>query len=75
VNAAALRLAPVLEMGALRVAAELQDPVVFTEPDAPEVLRVTEGAVDLALHFPDRSAVHRFVRRVAALGLPPAHRS
>jgi hypothetical protein len=74
VNAAALRLAPVLEMGSLRVAAELQDPVVYAEPDAPEVLRVTEGAVDLALHFPDSSAVHRFVRRVAALGLPPAHR-
>ncbi len=72
---AALRILPTLEMGSLSVAAEVQDPDVRWEPDAPGVLRLVEGAVDVSLSFPDRAAVARFCRRVGALRPPPAPRS
>lgn len=72
---AALRLLPTLEMGSLSVAAEVQDPDVRWDADAPEVLRLVEGAIDLSLCFPDRAAVVRFCRRVGALRPPPASRS
>jgi hypothetical protein len=71
----ALRILPTLEMGSLSVAAEVQDPDVRWEPDAPGVLRLVEGAVDVSLCFPDRAAVVRFCRRVGALRVPPASRS
>lgn len=68
---AALRLVPTLEMGSLRVVASVQDPDVRVEVEAPTVLRIDEGAVALALEFPDRDAVLRFQLRVAAVDVPP----
>ena len=68
---AALRLVPTLEMGSLRVVACVQDPDVRVDADAPSVLRIDEGAVALALEFPDRDAVVRFQLRVAAVEVPP----
>ena len=67
----ALRLAPTLEMGSLRVVASLQDRDVRADQDAPSVLHIEEGAVALALEFPDRDAVVRFQLRVAAAAVPP----
>lgn len=68
----ALDLRPALEMGALCAAAELQDPDVRVElePDHAPAVRVTEGAIDLRLQFPDGDAVRRFVTRVSALRVP-----
>lgn len=68
---AALRLVPTLEMGSLRVVACVQDPDVRVDADAPTVLRIDEGAVALALEFPDRDAVVRFQLSVAAVAVPP----
>jgi hypothetical protein len=68
----ALSLRPSLEMGALQAVAEVQDPVVEVDGEAegdPQ-LRIREGAVDVALRFPNLDALHRFVRRVAALRRP-----
>jgi hypothetical protein len=68
----ALDLRPALEMGALSANAELQDPDVRVElaPDHAPAVRITEGAVDLRLQFPDRDAARRFVGRVSALRIP-----
>ncbi len=68
----ALDLRPALEMGALSACAELQDPDVRVElePDRAPAVRITEGAVDLRLQFPDRDAARRFVGRVSALRIP-----
>ena len=68
----ALSLRPSLEMGALQAIAEVQDPVVEVDGEAegdPQ-LRIREGAVDVALRFPNLDALHRFVHRVAALRRP-----
>lgn len=65
-----LGLRPSLEMGSLQAIAEVQDPVVEVrdEADGDPRLHIVEGAVDLSLRFPNPDALHRFVRRVAALG-------
>lgn len=68
----ALSLRPSLEMGALQAVAEVQDPVVEVDGEAegdPQ-LRICEGAVHVALRFPNLDALHRFVHRVAALRRP-----
>ncbi len=67
-----LSLRPTLEMGSLTAVAEVQDPVVEVDDptDGDPRLRIVEGAVDLSLRFPSLDALHRFVRRVAALGRP-----
>lgn len=69
----ALSLRPSLEMGALQAVAEVQDPVVEVtgEPDQEPRLHIYEGAVDVSLRFPNVDALHRFVRRVAALRARP----
>jgi hypothetical protein len=70
----ALSLRPSLEMGALQAVAEVQDPVVEVdgegEGEGDPQLRIREGAVDVALRFPNLDALHRFVHRVAALRRP-----
>ena len=72
---AALRLVPTLEMGSLRVVACVQDPDVWPDGDAPEVVHIDEGAIALSLEFPNRDAVVRFQVRVAAMRVPPEPRS
>lgn len=66
----ALRLLPTLEMGSLAVVAEVQDPDVRVDAELPTVLRIDEGAVALALEFPDRDAIRRFQLRVGAVEVP-----
>jgi hypothetical protein len=57
-------------MGSLSVVACVQDPDVRVEPETPTVLRIDEGAVALALEFPDRDAVRRFQLSVGAVEVP-----
>jgi len=63
------RIAPTLELGLMKATASLQDPEVSLSPwDAQmPVLCIEEGGVVVELEFPDREALARFQRRIAAL--------
>lgn len=66
------RIAPTLELGLMKARAMLQDPEVSLSPwDAQmPVLCIEEGGVVVELEFPDREALARFQRRIAALRCP-----
>ncbi len=66
------RIAPTLELGLMKATASLQDPEVSLSPwDAQmPVLCIEEGGVVVELEFPDREALARFQRRIAALRCP-----
>jgi len=63
-----LQLRPVQEMGLIKVAATLEDPLVRLEgwePDMP-LLTIEEGGVQLELEFVSVEAFRSFQRQVAA---------
>ena len=66
------RIAPVLELGLMKACASLQDPEVSLSPwdSQMPVLCIEEGGVVVELEFPDREALARFQRCVAALRCP-----
>ena len=66
------RLTPALELGLMKATASLQDPEVSLSPWDAEmpVLCIEEGGVVVELEFPDREALARFQRQVAALRCP-----
>jgi len=72
-----LNMVPCLEMGNLRVNANLQDPDVRLSFDGDDVpcIRLEEGGVIVVLEFPDLVCLTRFVRRLARLPVPSRGRN